>query len=659
MYQHSYAHLLSPARIGGLVVKNRMLCTSCLPHFLQGPETFPSESIIAFIEDLAKAGAAIVTVPDRFDSTRMFPMEDIKRAPSWDVTDPSVGNYLSHMAEAVHFQGSYMTLQMSKFHSIPNDVGVYAHTEAGGPAMMQDPRTVGETLPPVTYREITPDQMALLKEEIVNRAKYAQGVGFDGVVLHCAYSYNILAKFLQASTNLRTDEYGGSVENRVRFILSISEGIKEVCGQNFYVELQMSGDAMPEDELVQFAKLCEGKVDLLHLRLMDMDGSHMTPYNYDGISVPRTAYYAELIKASGAKVAVAPCGGFHNPDMNEKLIAEGKVDMVGMARPFISDPQYGRKIEEERTADIVPCLHCNKCHDHIAGEWASACRVNPLMGISHRAERMMDQGSGKAKKVAVIGGGPAGMRAALLASEAGHHVTLYEKSDRLGGQLKHADYPAFKWALKNYRDYLIDHVKADEKITIYLEEAADPAQIAEDGFDAVIAAVGAQPNFPDIPGLADTKVWAPLSVYGHEQELGKHVVVVGGGETGTETGMYLAECGHEVKVLTRDACLALESWSVHAYSLMKRRWEANENFTGITNAKTTHIAQGAVTYTDADGEHVLTCDSIVVSGGVRALADEALHYAGCSRQFFLIGDCKEPGNLQSVNRSALGAVSRL
>ena len=135
---YPYRHLMAPIQAGSLVLKNHMLATCCLPHFLQGPETFPSESVLAFVENLAKAGAAIVTIPDRFDNTRMLPMEDVKRGPCWDPKDPSVDNYLSQLCEAVHFQGSYITTQLSKFHSIPRDVGVYDHLETPGPAMMTD-----------------------------------------------------------------------------------------------------------------------------------------------------------------------------------------------------------------------------------------------------------------------------------------------------------------------------------------------------------------------------------------------------------------------------------------------------------------------------------------------------------------------------------------
>ena len=651
-----YPHLMKPVRVGALTLKNRMIATCCLPHFLQGPENFPSESIISFVEGIAKAGAAIVTIPDRFDNTRHLPMEDIKRGPCWDPGDPSVDNYLSQMCEAVHFQGSYITAQLSKFHSIPRDAGVYDHEEIPGPGMMTG---LEPPPPPVPVKEITREQMEQLALEIVSRAAYYKSVGFDGVVLHCAYAYNVLAKFLPVSTNLRTDEFGGPIENRARYPLSVAQRIKEACGKGFYVEMQMSGDCMPPDELIRFARLCEGKVDLLQFRRMDMDGSHVSSFSYDGVSLPETIRYAELLKSNGAGVMVAPNGGFHDPDRNERLIAEGKTDLIALARPFIADPEYGRKILEERPEDIVPCLHCNKCHDHIPGLWSSACRVNPVMGISHRLPAMTDTATGQRKRVAVIGGGPAGMYAAILAADRGCPVTLYEKAEVLGGQLLHADHAAFKWALKNYKDYLIAQVEKRENIRVVLGCAPAPEQVAAEEFDAVIAACGGSAAVPPIPGTETVPFVTPLAAFAHEEALGRRVVVIGGGETGAETGMYLGEAGHTVTVLTRSRYLAPEAWSVHAYSLMKRRWESIDGFSFIPQAVTLSIEPGAVTY-EKDGEHrVLRCDSIVIAGGVRSRTEDALRYAGCARQFFMIGDCDRVMNLQHCTRSALAAVSKL
>ncbi len=251
------------------------------------------------------------------------------------------------------------------------------------------------------------------------------------------------------------------------------------------------------------------------------------------------------------------------------------------------------------------------------------------------------------------------MRAALLLAERGNEIFLYEKAPVLGGQLLHADYPEFKWALREYKDKLIYLLEKKKEIHIYLNTEASPELIDKEGFDAVITALGAKEKLPKIDGIEKASVLTPLQVYGHEAALGHKVVLVGGSESGTETAMYLAEAGHDVTVLTRSPHLAENAWCVHAYSLMKRRWQAEKGFHGITNAKTIHIADGLVTYLDPEGEHALSCDSIVVSGGVEARTEEALAFSSCARRFYNIGDSNQPGNVRSCNRMALAAALKL
>jgi NADPH-dependent 2,4-dienoyl-CoA reductase/sulfur reductase-like enzyme len=288
------------------------------------------------------------------------------------------------------------------------------------------------------------------------------------------------------------------------------------------------------------------------------------------------------------------------------------------------------------------------------------CAVNPVVGIAHRVGKMIGPVLDGAKKVAVIGGGPAGMRAALICAERGHSVVLFEKAAVLGGQLTHADYPEFKWALRDYKDYLIAQLAKNPSVEVRLNAQASPEKVKAEGFDAVIVAIGSVPKMPPVAGAeALAKAWTPIGVYGHEQELGHRVVVVGGSESGTETGMYLAECGHEVTVLTRQDILAKEANTVHYYALVQRRWEQNPNFTGIVNAETLSVADSSVTYRVGDEVKTVECDSIVLSGGVQPLDDEAMAYAQCATQVFTIGDCQKAGGVFNCNRTALSAATKI
>ncbi|MGI5971555.1 MAG: FAD-dependent oxidoreductase, partial [Oscillospiraceae bacterium] len=360
----------------------------------------------------------------------------------------------------------------------------------------------------------------------------------------------------------------------------------------------------------------------------------------------------------GVKALISPSGGFGDYDVIEEAIASGKCDAVDMARAYIVEPEFARKAAEGRKEDRIPCIGCNKCHNPPKNKWSTICSVNPMLGLAHSTQSMVRPAVRK-KNVAIIGGGPAGMRAAIFCRERGHSVTIYEKSGVLGGQLTHADYPDFKWPLKEYKDYLIRQVTKDDGITVRMNTEATPDMISAEAYDAVIVAIGAEPVIPPVPGADTVKAWTPIGVYGHEQELGKRVVIVGGGDSGTETGIYLADCGHDVTVLTRKFALASDNMGVHFYDTMKEYWERLPNFRGVVNATTTKVEPGKVFYADAEGDHVLECDSIVLCGGVRARDDLVMAFWNCAPEVVAAGDCLKPGALNDVNFSAYSAACRL
>jgi len=306
----------------------------------------------------------------------------------------------------------------------------------------------------------------------------------------------------------------------------------------------------------------------------------------------------------------------------------------------------------------------------MSGPWISFCSVNPKMGIEHKLHRMVP-GPASAKKAAVIGGGPAGMEAAITAAERGHKVMLYEKSDHLGGQLIHAEYVSFKWPLRKYRNYMITQMYK-LGVKVILNTQATPQLIEEEGFDSVLAATGAEPNLPDIPGINGENVWTCMNLFGNEKKLGKKVAVIGGSQMGVEIGMHLAETGHSVTVLTRQNRLASDASPLHSITmayitvlddgseLFEAAWERLDNFSYILNATTAGISEEKVTYRDPEGNlHDVETESVVICGGMNPRQDEALKFYGSAKSFALIGDCDSVGNIQRAVRSAYGAASQL
>ena len=238
-------------------------------------------------------------------------------------------------------------------------------------------------------------------------------------------------------------------------------------------------------------------------------------------------------------------------------------------------------------------------------------------------------------------------------------MTLYEKSHQLGGQMIHSDYADFKWPMKKFKDYLIFQMEK-QQVAVQLSTEATPERIRAEGYDAVIAAVGAEPQMPSVSGAQNQEVHTPLWVYGNQEKLGHHVILVGGSETGTETALYLARCGHQVTILTRRERLATDAQFSHYYSGLMDAIHQQKALRTITQAKTLAVTGQSVTYLGEDGrEHTVTGDSVVACGGMKPLQQEAAAFYGSAEAFFAIGDCKQVGNIHTCTRSALAAAAMI
>ncbi|MBN1624987.1 MAG: FAD-dependent oxidoreductase, partial [Deltaproteobacteria bacterium] len=310
-----------------------------------------------------------------------------------------------------------------------------------------------------------------------------------------------------------------------------------------------------------------------------------------------------------------------------------------------------KKASEGRGEDVVPCIRCNKCHGDTT--WLSFCSVNPELGIAHRLNRMIETPASK-KKVAVIGGGPSGMRAAIVAAERGHDVTIYEKNGYLGGMLRHTDFASFQWPLKEFKDYLIRQVEK-KGVQVLLNTEATPEIIRRKGYDAVLVALGTEPVISRVPGADAGSVWNVSNVYGNEKSLGRNVVVIGGGR-GAEIGLHLSLCDHKVTVLSSGSRLVPQEGPHQGID-----FKTTDSFNYILNATATGISVGKVTYRDAKGsEKSIQADSVVIFGGLKPRQEEAMKFYGSANGFFIIGDCTgNGGDVRKCNRIAFAAASRI
>jgi NADPH-dependent 2,4-dienoyl-CoA reductase/sulfur reductase-like enzyme len=423
----------------------------------------------------------------------------------------------------------------------------------------------------------------------------------------------------------------------------------------FQMQSSYSDAKGPElEELLAMVKMIDGLADVLRMKDVGHGTNHPNSFNMEK-DKPWMLRFAQAIKESGAKIITAPTGGFHEPALNDEWIRSGKCDMVGMCTPIQADPKWVKKAYEGRPEDIVPCVKCHDCHSH-----AVECPVNPTLGLSETIIRSIPSPF-SSRRVAVIGGGPGGMKAAIVAAERGHKVTLYEKSDTLGGQQQHTDFTTYKWTYKDFKDYLIRQTyKAG--VEVRLKTTATPDMIKAKGFDTVLVAIGADPIIPRIPGVDGKNVYNIIDVYSNKGSLGKNVVIIGAGVFGTETGICLALEGYKVTVLTSEKHLIPpEVIGAHNKQIQMDLAQNHENFSFVLEATTSEISEGKVTYRDVTGsKKSIRADSVVVYSGFSPRMDEAMKFSGSAGQVLLLGDCTgKAGTLPKTIRSAFFKASQV
>lgn len=661
-----YPHLFQPIRIGSLRFRNRIWTapTAQAMSFLTPAGHLRPEAVTHF-RNRALGGAACVTLgeasvdQDRGSSHfHNVNLQDIHNLPP-----------LTQMTDAIHQAGAIASIEIE--HG-----GKYAFPQVNGNRNPVGPSAC--VLPNgQQVDEITEDQMYQIADSFAETCHYLRNAGFKMCLVHGAHFW-LLGQFLSPRENKRTDKWGGSLENRARFPMLVLDRIREVVGRDFLLEYRLSGTeglapgetgGFEIDEAVEFVKMIEDKIDIIHISRASRGILRSRPEMFPSCFMPPCAsvHLAEAVKKSGVKIPVITVGSITDPDDAERIIAEGKADIVAMARTIIADPDWANKARHGKKDEIRPCIKCFNCLDEknarvFGGGITSftrdvvkryACSTNPLIGIEHDTfPAPVEQ-----KRVVVIGGGPAGMQAAITAAERGHTVTLIEKSGGMGGQIKFSDHISFKYPLREFKDYLIRRV-GQLSIKVLLNTEATPEMVAQMQPDVVVAAVGSQPIVPPIPGINNPNVMLAEEACTHGERTGQTVVIIGAGDTGCDTALHLAELGRQVVLVEMGEHIAARTGYTHRIVLVERI-ETNPQIRCETLTRCTEIKPGSVTVEGQNGVKNITADTVVLALGSKACDELAERFYGIAPDFWIVGDATVAKNVRQAIRTGFDATCRL
>lgn len=637
MFKPRYPHLCSPLKVGPLTLRNRMASAPTSLATL-GPGGHPSLENIAYYELRAKGGACIVTMGDVIvHGTGLAHPEAVL------LTDPDVLPALVPLAEAIRRHGAVASIEIDHGGGKANPMFTSDHVSHGPSAIRA---AGGYDVEPMSV-----DFLHEIADAYGKGAAVAKLAGFQMVTLHAGHGW-LIHQFLSPLTNHREDEYGGSFENRCRFMLEVIGRIRAHCGPDFPIEVRMSGTELADEQGgytladgVEIAKVLDGKVDLIHV---STGGGHPSggTVMHPSMFLPHgcNVYLAAEIKKH-VSTPVATVGSLSEPDKMEQIIASGQADLVCMARALIADPYLPQKVMEGRPEDIRPCQRCFNCQGGMFVTRNMRCAVDPVIGNELRGQIPVPLT--RPRKVLIAGGGPAGMMAAVTAAKRGHDVTLCEASDSLGGAIRYAKHVPFKKYLDDYLHYLIRQVgragvqvRLGARVTHDLAESLAP--------DVLIAAVGARPIVPKLPGMDLPHVVMGGKAHEVIGTLGQRVAIIGGGLVGTELAIHLADLGKRPVVLEMRGDYAVDSNPQHKNAI---HWQKEHLIDFRLNTRVTAVTPEGLEAVDQAGQPVFVpADSVVVAVGYRAdeTQVEALRFT--APEFHWIGDCYRPGKVGDAVR---------
>lgn len=626
-----FEHLFSPFRIGKVELPNRIVMLPMTTGYCQSDETV-GDRLIQFYAERAKGGAGLIIIP--------FSPMPVGASLGPGLHDDRFLAGIRKLTAAIGSYGSRSACQL---------ITTYQVIFRDQLPEIVAPSAVMNQVLRIVPRAMTKEEIGFMVKEYGKAAQRAQAGGFEALEILVGAGY-LLNRFLSPITNRREDEYGGSLENRMRIILEIIAAVKKATVDDFPVGVRLNvEEQMPGGHTVEDSKIVVQALERAGVAFINVyTGWHESPIPTVAPSLPKGVFapLAAKIKAA-VNIPVITANRINDPFIAEKIIATGQADLVGMGRALLADPDLPKKARDGRIKEITPCLACSNCLSALlAGAYGKGregasvvCTVNPMIGQEGRNPL---QPAEKSKKVFIVGGGPAGLVAAWAAAVRGHKVTLFEKQEETGGWLRVGCLPPHKEELRTLVENLT-HRALKAGVEIRLNSQAGPEIIKESHPDVVILAIGASPFLPALPGIDNPQVVSFADVLTGRKTVKGSVIIIGGGLVGCETGEFILEKVQGItsvtilEMLERMAATISASYRPFFLARLKKmgiRMETRTVVEEIMDRGVKVIRQGKPEF--------FAGDAVILAVGLKTDPKISESFQDLAAEVYSIGDCLKP-----------------
>ncbi|MFC1966778.1 FAD-dependent oxidoreductase [Chloroflexota bacterium] len=656
----SFEKLFEPGNIGTMELKNRIIMPP-MGNRLTGLWSEVTDTMIEWYTRRARGGAGLIVVQSTHVATAFQPLSYTTRSPRAD--DDSYFPGLFQLAEAIHDAGAKAGINLQVGHGLKASSGPWwplgrEFLEEGviiAPSPLPSPQE-GKQVRALTISEI---------EKIVELIGHAAGrikqVGFDTIEINAHAGY-ILSEFMSPFFNRRTDKYGGSLDNRLRFLSEVIESIRGKVGPDYpliikyAVEENIEGGLDIKEGLAIAQRLEQQGINAISISVGTIGATKLITASYyspEAHALP----LAEAVKQV-VRIPIILSGKLGKPELAEQVLKDNKADFIGLGRPLIADPDWPDKVAEGHSKEVRYCISCNEClRVSFVHKAPIRCTVNATAGREREYGTIVP--AARTKRITIVGAGPAGMEAALVAALRDHKVTLYERTNELGGgQLKLASMPPHKEVLKNIVDYYSEKFKQLNNIDVKLGKAITAQDILNEKPDAVIVATGGEPVTPNVAGIDKSNVITVFDLLTSKTKAGETVIVVGGGSLGCETANFLAQQGKKVTIVemleTIGTEMDKEVWLALGDELSRFGVHI---MTGVQLVAVTN--QGA-TLIDKEGHETLVkADTIVLACGMKPVNTLAKDLSGKVKEIYTIGDASQPRTIRNAVADGFALAFRI